>query len=103
MRTAVFDLDGTLVDSVRDIAAALNRLMASHRLAEFSVAEVSAMVGNGAKSLVERGFLARGRDADSTALAVFLRDYEANALQESRLYPGVCEGLRSLTDRKSVV
>ena len=99
MRTAVFDLDGTLVDTLPDIAAALQRLANSRGLAGFSLPEVAAMVGDGARVLVERGFTARGGVADAAAIDGFLMDYEKNALGESRLYPGVAEGLRGLAAR----
>ncbi|MFP5287903.1 MAG: HAD hydrolase-like protein, partial [Thermoanaerobaculia bacterium] len=50
----VFDLDGTLVDSRRDIAAALNRLRSELGLPPLSLDQVAAMVGEGAKVLVRR-------------------------------------------------
>ena len=64
----VFDLDGTLVDSVPDLAAALNRLMASRALAAFARPEVARMVGDGARVLVERAFAARDAVVDDRAL-----------------------------------
>ena len=54
-RTLLLDLDGTLVDTVPDLAAALNRLMASRGLAPFSLAETAAMVGDGVAVLVGAG------------------------------------------------
>jgi phosphoglycolate phosphatase len=63
--------------------------MAGRGLAAFTRAEVAAMVGDGARLLVERGFSARGQTPDSTALADFLDDYTANAARETRAYDGV--------------
>jgi len=88
-RWLVFDLDGTLVDSVPDLAAALNRLMQGRGLAGFSHAEVQAMVGDGAPALLERAFAAQAVAMDGAALADFLVDYTANAAVDSVLYPGV--------------
>ncbi len=90
----VFDLDGTLVDSVPDLAAALNRLMASRALAQFARPEVARMVGDGARVLVERAFAARGGVPDAAAVADFLVDYSANAANETQPYPGVHDTLR---------
>ena len=61
--TLVVDLDGTLVDSVGDLAAALNRLMATRHLAPFTIAQVTAMVwATAPRALVARGIRhARGR------------------------------------------
>lgn len=85
----VFDLDGTLVDSVPDLAAALNRLMAVRALPAFTRPEVARMVGDGARALLERAFAARGRAMDDQALPDFLVDYGANAAHETQPYPGV--------------
>lgn len=95
-RCAVFDLDGTLVDSVPDLTAALNRVMASRGLAPFVVAEVVPMVGDGAAVLVRRAFAARGTAPDDRALDDFLMDYGANAAVATVPYPGTTEALDAL-------
>ncbi len=95
-RTLIFDLDGTLVDSVPDLAAALNRLMAARGLAPFDHAGTAAMVGDGARALVERAFAARGLEADEDAQAGFLADYSANAAVATRPFPGAETALRDL-------
>jgi phosphoglycolate phosphatase len=97
-RTLLLDLDGTLVHSVPDLAAALNRLMQARGLAAFSQAETALMVGDGVAKLVERAFAARGRPGDAGAVAAFSADYGAHAAVETRAYPGVAEGLRSLAE-----
>ena len=97
-RTLVLDLDGTLVDSVPDLTAALNRLMAARDLPGFTEPEVTHLVGDGALALVERAFAARGRAPDETALADFLADYGANAAVHTRAFPGVPETLRTLAE-----
>jgi len=95
-RVAVFDLDGTLVDSAPDLAAALTRLMAARGLPGFSREEVIPMIGDGAKRLVERAFAARGLAPDAGALPAFLADYEAKAAVETRPFPGIPEALEAL-------
>ena len=95
-RTLLLDLDGTLVDSVPDLAAALNRLMAARGLAAFSRAEVTAMVGDGAAVLLARAFAARRTAQDDGALDAFLIDYTANTAVETRPFPGVIAGLDGL-------
>ncbi len=96
-RTLLLDLDGTLVDSVPDLTAALNRLMAARGLAAFSRPEVTAMVGDGAAVLLERAFAARGVQQDDAALEAFVVDYTANTAVETRPFPGVIAGLDALT------
>jgi phosphoglycolate phosphatase len=93
-RTLLLDLDGTLVDTVPDIAAALNRLMRSRGLARFTRPETALMIGDGVSVLVRRAFAARGREPDSEAISDFNRDYGAHVAEESQPFPGVPEFLR---------
>jgi phosphoglycolate phosphatase len=97
----VFDLDGTLIDTVPDLANALNEALREHGYAPFSQREVQSMVGDGLPALLARGFAARGADAAeaATALPRFLALYEANAANLSRPYPGVAETLVELRRR----
>ncbi len=97
-RTLVLDLDGTLVDSVPDLAAALNRLLASHGLAPFGRGETAAMVGDGARRLVERAFAARGATPGEADVAAYLADYADNLVGGTELYPGVEATLGAMRD-----
>jgi phosphoglycolate phosphatase len=92
-RTLLLDLDGTLVDTVPDLAAVLNRLMASRGLDPFSLPETASMIGDGVAVLVGRAFAARGAIPDDTAIADFSRDYEAHAAEASQPFPGIPEFL----------
>ena len=96
LRCAVFDLDGTLVDSAPDIHAALDRLMVHRRLPSFARAEVVGMIGDGVRVLLERAFAARGLVLDEDGLAHFMADYEANAVVLTRPFDGIPELLRGL-------
>jgi phosphoglycolate phosphatase len=98
-RLAVFDLDGTLVDSAPDLHAALDRLMAARGLPGFTRREVVAMIGDGARVLVERALAARGQPFDQAALDDFLEDYTANAAVETRPFPGITDALDRLREQ----
>jgi phosphoglycolate phosphatase len=91
--TLLLDLDGTLVDSVPDIAAALNRTLAARGIAPFTERETAAMVGDGSDRLLARAFAARGATPDPQALPDLVADYAANATVETRLFPGVADTL----------
>jgi phosphoglycolate phosphatase len=95
-RLAVFDLDGTLVDSAPDIHAALDRVMAARGLPGFTRTEVTAMIGDGARMLLDRALAARGQPYDPAALAAFLADPAAAGAIESRPFPGIPEALDQL-------
>ena len=64
----LFDLDGTLIDSAPDIAAAVNELLGQDGLPALSVDAVRGMIGNGVKKLVERAYAASGRPVQGEAL-----------------------------------
>lgn len=96
----VFDLDGTLIDSAPDIAAALNRTLAEFGRRAATLDEVRAMVGDGAKGLIRDAFAATGEAADDALAAQALQRYldnyfEADTSPDS-LYPGVRETLEGL-------
>lgn len=94
----VFDLDGTLVDSVPDLHAALNQMLRERGRGPLSVLQVKRMVGDGVSALVARALAASGADPAEarTALPRFLEIYEAGATNLTRPYPSVPETLRTL-------
>ena len=97
----LFDLDGTLVDSVPDLTSSLNKVLAERGYAPLSRAEVAPMVGDGVPTLVARAFAARGGGAAEAAAALpeYIKVYEANATALTRPYPGVPETLHELRRR----
>lgn len=92
-----FDLDGTLIDSIGDLAVAVNRLLderGGHRL---DPGQVALMVGEGAVLLLARAFEASGLGGDPReALPRFLEIYDSILPGTTRLYPGVLEMIRGL-------
>ncbi|HTZ70371.1 MAG TPA: phosphoglycolate phosphatase [Acetobacteraceae bacterium] len=92
----VFDLDGTLVDSVPDIAAAVNRMLAARGLPPLTSDAVAAMVGDGLKPLIARAFAAVGATPDAAAGDEYLADYESNVAVETRLFDGIPAALHAL-------
>ncbi len=95
----VFDLDGTLVDSKRDLANATNALLVECGAAPLSDDRIGRMVGDGAATLVARAFEASGIERPADALERFLAIYSAHLLDHTRPYPDVPEVLAALAER----
>jgi phosphoglycolate phosphatase len=99
-RAVLFDLDGTLSDSLPDIAWALNEARAQHGFPPVSQHDVGRWVGAGAAALIARSVGVAEDDPRAIALlASFLAIYEAHACDRSRLFPGVRELLEELRRR----
>jgi len=97
----LLDLDGTLVDSVPDLAYCVDEMMARLGLAPHGEARVRTWVGNGVERLVKRALTGEMEAepegaAYDRALPIFLDLYAANTSQRSALFPGVREGLEGL-------
>jgi phosphoglycolate phosphatase len=95
---AVFDLDGTLVDSAPGIAAALTRTLGPHGHAAFDAAEVAPMLGDGARVLLGRALAARGAPFDDALLAPFVEDLEGQGAAASAAYEGIEAALDALAE-----
>lgn len=106
-KLVLIDLDGTLVDSVPDLAYSVDQTMLELGLPLRGEAAVRTWVGNGVKTLVERALTndlhtpADPIELEKT-LAVFMRIYAENTSQRSRVYPGVLAGLDFLQSCKQL-
>ncbi len=100
-KVILIDLDGTLVDSVPDLARAVDAMLAELGRPAAGATVVRRWVGNGAPRLVKRA-LTGDMDAEpeqelfERGFALFQRIYAEHVLVDSRLYPGVLEGLEAL-------
>jgi phosphoglycolate phosphatase len=98
-KVVVFDLDGTLVDSGKDIAQATNFALKSHGLPALELREVLSHVGDGARLLLARSARLDPEDPRlDDLLATFLDHYSAHAVDHTRPLPGVLEALDALPD-----
>ncbi len=91
-RLAIFDLDGTLVDSVDDLAASVNYALARAGLPQRERDQVRGFIGNGARPLIERA-VAPHLDRVEEVLADWRAHYDAHLLDQTRPYPGMVEVL----------
>lgn len=96
----VFDLDGTLVDSVADLCASVSELARRLGGRALSQEEAATMIGEGAPVLVKRALAAAGVDPETPgALAQFLEIYDRRLLERTTPYPGMREVLPILARR----
>jgi phosphoglycolate phosphatase len=102
VRLFVFDLDGTLIDSRRDITDAANALLVSCGVMPLSEEDIGAMVGDGAAILVARAFKASGIERPPDAVQRYLALYDARLLNHTRPYNGVEEMLEALGRRAAL-
>jgi phosphoglycolate phosphatase len=101
LTTVIFDLDGTLLDTLADLAQAVNQTLAANGLPALPTAGFRQMVGSGARHLVRQAFLAAGA-ADPSELELdglmdtYQAAYAACWQDQTRLYPGVLSMLQEL-------
>ena len=100
----IFDLDGTLIDSSRDLAISTNATRAHFHLPPLEPHVINSYVGNGAAVLVRKA-MGHGVSDEITAaaLAYFLKYYRVHALEHTRLYGGIREVVRELAARGHVL
>ena len=104
IRAALFDLDGTLLDTIVDIAEATNRVLAARGLPPFTIDETKLLVGDGIEEMVRRSFALRGVDSLTesdvrTIIEDYRREYQACWRENSRPFDGVPELLAELARR----
>jgi phosphoglycolate phosphatase len=95
---AIVDLDGTMVDTLGDFDAALNRMLAELGLPAVARADIEAMVGKGSAHLVRSALARAGGDAALYASAIerYQAHYAIENGRHSEVYPGVAQGLEAL-------
>jgi phosphoglycolate phosphatase len=100
-RAAIFDLDGTLLDTLQDIASAMDHALEQHGLAPHTLDEYRQFIGEGVRNLVRRAVGASGGvgELEQEVMVAYRRRYEANIAVATRPYPGVIEMLQGLRAR----
>ncbi|WP_339658754.1 phosphoglycolate phosphatase [uncultured Polaribacter sp.] len=101
----IFDLDGTLINSIPDLTLAINKMLLYYQLPSLTLEEVTPFVGNGAKPLVQRALKHTRKEKEISeklideAFKIYLAAYKEAVCQETFLYPKVLKTLKYL-DKK---
>lgn len=99
----LWDLDGTLIDSVHDIARAANTMLRELGLAELPVEQIRGFVGDGANKLVDRCVLAAGGALAADQLVVFRSAYRSVPVRDTRVFEGIVALLEDVAVPQAVV
>ena len=98
--TYIFDLDGTLLDTLQDLAASVNYALRQHHMPEHSTDDVRRFVGNGVRRLMERAVPeGAANPAFEAAFATFREHYMEHSLDTTRPYDGIPELIHELKQR----
>ncbi len=96
IKACVFDLDGTLLNTLDDLAKSLNRALRDHSFLTRSTEEVRQFVGNGMRTLVMRAAPQADENQAMAILADFMRYYSAHMMEDTAPYPGMLDLLETL-------
>ncbi len=98
----IFDLDGTLVDSARDLYEALNHVLRQAKRPEIEITRVRHLVGDGAKALIVKGFSESGKVPEKIELDTILQDfldyYLENITTKTVIFPGALAVIEKLSE-----
>ena len=99
-KAVVFDLDGTILDTLGDIAAAVNRMLVKNSCPQHTVEEVKSYIGNGSFMLIKRALPKGFSDEDIFTLReVFRKEYESDLFSNTKEFRGISEIFEELNSK----
>lgn len=98
-KLAIFDLDGTLVNTITDLGNACNYALRTLGYSEHTISSYNYMVGNGVRKLIERAEPDADQETLAKLLSLFREYYDAHLTDKTTPYPGIPELLRALTEK----
>jgi phosphoglycolate phosphatase len=102
IKAILFDLDGTLIDSVTDLANSVNYTLAKLSLPLHTTEEIRSFVGDGVQKLIKRSLGPTNMEKFADAFAIFMEYYGLHLTDNTALYPGVAEILPELAEHYSL-
>ncbi len=102
-KLVIFDLDGTLLNTIADLGNACNYALRMMGYSEHALSTYNYMVGNGVRKLIQRAEPDADEETIDKLLAIFREYYDEHCTDETKPYPGIPELLRDLTDREIAI
>ena len=102
IKAIIFDLDGTLIDSVTDLANSVNYTLGKLNLPLHTPEEIKSFVGDGVQKLIKRSLGQTHMEKFDEAFAIFMKHYGLHCTDNTVLYQGVAESLPSLSANYSL-
>lgn len=101
-RAVLFDLDGTLLDTLEDIADSMNRVLLKNGFPEHAIDAYRSFVGDGAEIMIKRALPGDSQDKGvvGRCLEDYYKEYRRNRNSKTRLYPGIGSLLDELRERR---
>lgn len=98
-KAAIFDMDGTLINTIEDLTDSVNEVMKHYNLSPLDIEEVKICVGNGARKLMERIFDTTDENFINDALKFYDGCYKSRLLNKTKPYAGIVEFLTALNEK----
>ena len=102
IKAIIFDLDGTLIDSVADLANSVNFTLGKLDLPLHTTEEIKSFVGDGVQKLIKRSLGQPHMEKFEAAFAIFMGHYEQHCTDNTVLYPKVAETISFLAEKYSL-
>jgi len=99
IKAIIFDLDGTLIDSVTDLVNSVNHTLGRLDLPHHTREEIKSFVGDGVQKLIKRSLGSTHMDKFAECFAIFMEHYGQHCTDNTRLYPGVAETIPLLAKK----
>ena len=99
IKCCIFDLDGTLLDTLTTITYYVNKVFSAHGIEKITNDECKYFVGSGAEKLIRRALLSKGITDEDTVMSLlseYVSDYDKNPLHLTSVFPGIREALCAL-------